>query len=98
MNIFSFSIIARGQYAHVKLVKNGKLVARVNLIDDWDQSSQTVVFQLIRGDDIAVPNDDIAAINFNGEYYTTFSGFLLYDYSDGAPIVGKYLKCSDLTY
>ena len=88
LNIFSFSILAQGQHAHVKLVRNGNMIARVT-VSSWDQSSETVVLQLNKGDDIAVRNDDITAINFHGDLYSSFSGFLLYDYSDGAPIVGK---------
>ena len=89
MNLFSFSILAQGQRAHVKLVRNGNMVARVNIDGSWEQSSETVVLQLNKGDDVAVRNDDITGINFNGDLFSSFSGFLLYDYSDGAPIVGK---------
>ena len=80
--------MTQGQHAHVKLVRNGNTIARV-AVSSWDQSSETVVLQLNKGDDIAVRNDDITAINFYGDLYSSFSGFLLYDYSDGAPIVGK---------
>lgn len=86
--IFSFSILAQGQHAHVKLVTNGQMIARVDL-DAWNQSSQLIVLQLNKGDDVAVRNDDISGINFHGDLFSSFDGFLLYDYSDSVPIVGK---------
>ena len=73
----------------MKLVKNGHVVARANL-NDWEQSTQLVVLQLKKGDGVAIRNDDITAIDFHGELYPTFAGFLLYDYSDSpGAIVGK---------
>lgn len=85
--VFSTSILTQGQHAHVKIVKNGQMLARLDP-DDWEQTSQMVVVQLKTGDDIAVKNDDIAGINFHGEQYSSFSGFLLYDYTELVPVVG----------
>lgn len=85
--VFSTSILTTGQHAHVKIVKNGQMLARLDP-DDWEQTSQMVVVQLKTGDDIAIKNDDIAGINFYGDQYSSFSGFLLYDYTELLPIIG----------
>ena len=85
--VFSTTILTNGHNAHVKIVKNGQMLARLDP-EDWEQTSQMAVVQLKTGDDIAIKNDDIAGVNFYGDHYSSFSGFLLYDYTKLLPIVG----------
>ena len=86
--VFSMTLITLGQHTHVKLVKNGQFLAGVNT-NTWDQSSQLVVVELNKGDDVAVQNADFSDISFNGAKYSTFAGFLLYDYTGTFEVVGK---------
>ena len=86
---FSFTIMSAGRYAHAKLVKNGQLLVRANG-ELYDESSHTVVVELKPNDIISVESNEAKA-DYHGGKYSSFSGFLLYDYSDvvSGPVVGK---------
>ena len=90
--VFTTSLLAYGTKSHhAKLVKNGQELARIdfNDADGYDDSSQTVIIKLVKGDDIAVQNTDYTGMVYLGYNYSTFSGFLLYEYEDLSPVVGK---------
>ena len=90
--VFTTSILAFGTTSHhAKLVKNGQLLAKVdfNDADSYDHSSQTVIVELDKGDDIAVQNADYTGMVYHGYFYSTFSGFLLYEYDIISEVVGK---------
>lgn len=54
----------------------------------YDTSSQTIILQLAKGDDVSVKNQE-ADENIAGNYYTTFCGFLLQQSLDEVSVVGK---------
>ena len=90
--VFTTSILAYGTSSHhVSVVKNGQLLAKIdfNDADSFDDSSQTVIVELDKGDIIAIQNADYTGMVYNGGFYSTFSGFLLYEYEDASEIVGK---------
>lgn len=55
----------------------------------YDTSSQTIILQLAKGDDVSVKNQE-ADENKAGNYYTTFCGFLLQQSLDEVSVVGKW--------
>ncbi|XP_045200119.2 caprin-2-like [Mercenaria mercenaria] len=72
-----------GSWGSVMVSGQRVAILHVNL----EQSSQTIVVRLKAGDDVSVQNTHTDR-GFFGDYYSTFSGFLLYqDFSSGA-IVG----------
>ena len=85
--VFSTNILSSNQNAHAKLVINGQLLVRLTT-HYWEQTGQTVVVQLKSGDIVAVKNDDISGITFNGDLYSSFAGFLLYDFTGMPSVVG----------
>ena len=88
--VFSVTLMTDSQYAHAKLVKNATEIVMLYLPGHWEQSSHTVVIELKAGDLVSVESDEVTAhVDFSGYDYSSFSGFLLYDYSDVSPIVGK---------
>ena len=89
---FTTSLLAVGTSSHhAKLVKNGQQLARVDFNDDdnFDDSSQAVIVELKKGDIVAVQNADYSGMLYAGSNYSTFSGFLIYEYEDMSPPVGK---------
>ena len=80
----------QGAHAHTKLVKNGQVLVRTNGAH-WDESSHTAVVELKASDVVSVQSDELQGTDFFGYAYSSFSGFLLYDYSDviSVPVVGK---------
>lgn len=90
--VFTTSLLAYGKTSHhAILTKNGQLLTKVdfNDADGFDQSSQMVIVELNSGDDVAVQNADYTGMVYYGGYYSTFSGFLLYEYETVPPAVGK---------
>ena len=86
------SLLAYGTKSHhAKLVKDGQELARTdfNDADSFDDSSQAVIVQLQRGSVVAVQNADYSGMLYTGYNYSTFSGFLLYEYEDMSPAIGK---------
>ena len=89
---FTTSLLAYGTINHhAKLVKDGQELAGsdFNDNDSHDGSSQTVIVQLKRGNVTAIQNADYSGIVYTGLNYSTFSGFLLYEYEDVSPVIGK---------
>ena len=86
--VFSATLMTESPYAHAKLVKNGEDLVRLHLGGHWEQSSHMVVVELKAGDLISIESHD-QGVDYSGYDYSSFSGFLLYDYSDVNPIVGK---------
>ena len=65
--------------AHVSLVKNADVVARIHAdLRTWEQSSQSVILNLSAGDEVFVRNDDYDHKSFAGLLQSSFSGFLLW--------------------
>ena len=90
--LFTTSLLAYGTKSHhAKIVRGGQELARTdfNDADSFDDSSQTVIVQLQKGDFVAVQNADYSGMVYTGFNYSTFSGFLLYEYEDMSPLVGK---------
>ena len=90
--LFTTSILAYGTSSHhARIVKNGQELAKIDFNDDdnYDHSSQTVIVKLDRGHVVAVENVDVNGMVYFGYNYSTFSGFLLYEYEDVSPVVGK---------
>ena len=81
--------MSSGTYAHAKLVKNGTLLVRA-AGEQWEESSNMVIVELKVGDFVSVESNQATA-DYSGDKFSSFSGFLLYDYSDVStgPIVGK---------
>ena len=89
---FTTSLLALGTTPHhAKLVKDGHELVRAdfNDADHFDDSSQAVIVQLEKGNFVAVQNADYSGMLYAGSNYSTFSGFLLYEYEDVSPAVGK---------
>ena len=89
---FTMSLLALGTTPHhAKLVKDGHELARAdfNDADHFDDSSQAVIVQLEKGNFVAVQNANYSGMLYAGSNYSTFSGFLLYEYEDVSPAVGK---------
>ena len=88
--MFTTSMLSNGKVSHAKLVKNGQLLARLDCseADGIAQAGQTVIVQLAAGEDVAVQVFDYPDTVFYGNWYSTFSGFLLYTV-DGPEITGK---------
>ncbi|XP_060602846.1 caprin-2-like [Ruditapes philippinarum] len=77
--------------AHAEFVKNGQLVTTMYVSGGeaaWDTTSQTIVLQLQKGDDVVVQNKDPDK-SFYGSGLSTFSGFLLFEDLSSPSIVGK---------
>ncbi|XP_060602844.1 heavy metal-binding protein HIP-like [Ruditapes philippinarum] len=77
--------------AHAEFVKNGQVLTTmfVNGAEaGYDTTSQTIVLQLQKGDDVVVQNKD-ADKSFYGTGQGTFSGFLLFEDFSSPSIVGK---------
>ena len=69
--LFTTSLLAYGTKSHhAKIVKGGQELARTdfNDADSFDDSSQTVIVQLEKGDFVAVQNAD-----YSGMVYTGFN-------------------------
>ncbi|KAH3706153.1 hypothetical protein DPMN_065533 [Dreissena polymorpha] len=65
--------------AHDAIVHNGNVVAIIYGHGDnvrHDQGSQTVIINMITGDDVAVKNIDFADDSILGDFYSSFSGYI----------------------
>lgn len=65
--------------AHSQFMKNGISVSYMFVSGEeagYDTTSQTIVLELQKGDDIFIRNIDAGAA-YHGSHYSTFSGFLL---------------------
>ena len=85
---FSDTIQPEGSFTHAKLVKKGYTFVRLNA-GHWVESSHVVVIELKNGDIVSVQSHDQGA-DYYGNDYSSFAGFLLYDYFDVInPVVGE---------
>jgi hypothetical protein len=76
---------------HVQFVKNGQAVTNMYVSGSeagYDTTSQTIVLQLQKGDDVTVQNLD-SDKSFLGIGYGTFTGFLLFEDFSSPSVVGK---------
>jgi len=65
---------------HGALVLNGNIIVRLHGEHTiWDQTSQTVFLTLAPGDEVFVRNIDIGNENVQGNLWSSFSGFLLWE-------------------
>ena len=90
--VFSTTLLTNSPYAQAKLMKNEARIEVLNVGGHWEQASHTVVIDLEAGDLVSIESETSSAqVEFSGFDYSSFSGFLLYDYSDVHvnPIVGK---------
>ncbi|XP_060602845.1 complement C1q-like protein 4 [Ruditapes philippinarum] len=77
--------------AHAQFVKNGQAVTTMYVSGaeaGYDTTSQTIVLQLQKGDDVTVQNSDTDK-SFYGGSHSTFSGFLLFEDFSSPSVVGK---------
>jgi hypothetical protein len=77
--------------AHVAFVKNGQLITTMFVSGGeagYDTTSQTIVLQLQKGDDVVVQNKELDK-SFYGTGQGTFSGFLLFEDFSSPSVVGK---------
>jgi hypothetical protein len=90
--IFSVTLISLYHIsAHAQFVKNGSPVSYVYVSGSeagYDTTSQTIVLELRKGDDIFIQNND-ADKSYHGAHYSTFSGFLLHENVSDQVDVGR---------
>ena len=71
-----------------KIVKKGQTLATFEC-EPWDPSTQTVIVELQAGDDVSVKIQGYHNVAIYGHGFSTFSGFLLHDFTDPEIIDGK---------
>lgn len=93
--VFSTTLVSRHfAAAHAQFVVNGSDITNMYVSGGSsgtgdDTTSQTIVLQLQKGDDVSVQNLDPDK-GFYGVSHSTFSGFLLQeDFSPSSSIIGK---------
>ena len=86
--VFSVTLLDTGNKSHAFVEKNGNMLAVLHN-ELWKQSSQTVITELHKGDDVAIKVVHHTDVGYFGAKFCTFSGFLLYDYSDTVELIGK---------
>ncbi|XP_045175972.2 complement C1q-like protein 2 [Mercenaria mercenaria] len=90
--VFSTTLVSSYHVnAHAQFVKNGKAITTMFVSggeSGHDTTSQTIVLQLQKGDDVSVQNLD-SDKSFYGSSHSTFSGFLLQEDYTSSVVVGK---------
>ena len=87
--VFNVNLLPHVRVTDARLVKNGQILAKTHS-ERWKQSSQTVIVELQLGDHVSVNIDYQSNVSLYHDAYCTFSGFLLYDFTDtDALAVGK---------
>ncbi|XP_045198731.2 complement C1q-like protein 2 [Mercenaria mercenaria] len=90
--VFSATLISLyHQSSHSQFTKNGQAVSYMYVSGaeaGYDTTSQTIVVQLHKGDDVCIHNID-ADKSYHGAHYSTFSGFLLQQDFTEQVVVGK---------
>ncbi|XP_045209571.2 uncharacterized protein LOC123561339 [Mercenaria mercenaria] len=74
-----------------EIVKNGQTLTRMYVYGSdtvRDTTSQTIVLELQKGDDVSVHNINVDR-PVHGDHYSTFAGFLLQEDFSSSAIVGK---------
>ena len=88
VSVFHVNVLSYAGRCHARLMKNGQVLAMLDNEQTNDRASTIATIEPDAGDDIALQNADYPDRVFFGNYYSTFSGFLLYVYP--APeIIGK---------
>ena len=91
--VFSVSLLSYpGHTTHYDFFKNNEFISAIYLhtpgAGQYESTSQTVVLQLTKGDDVTLRNsysDEIV----HGHNHTTFAGFLLWQDFNQPSVVGK---------
>ena len=68
-----------GLYFHGAIVHQGTVIAKLDGAEGWEHSAQTVLIQAQAGDEIWVRNVGTSNENIYGDYFSTFSGYLLWE-------------------
>ncbi|XP_060558115.1 uncharacterized protein LOC132718432 [Ruditapes philippinarum] len=90
---YVFSVTLMSLYhanAHVMFYKNGQPVSRLYVSGGeagYDTTSQTIILQLTKGDDVCVQNIDLD-VSMAGANYSTFAGFLLQEGIPATVVLG----------
>ncbi|XP_060579687.1 cerebellin-4-like isoform X2 [Ruditapes philippinarum] len=92
--VFSTTLISINfQSAHAQFAVNGAAITNMyvsqgDATTGDDTTSQTIVLQLQKGDDVSIQNKDPDR-GFHGISHSIFSGFLLYEDFSSPAVVGK---------
>ena len=92
--VYLFTVTLSHPYgaANGHIMKNGQILAKLSFVYYDGQSSQTVIVELEKGDDIYVENDKTDGRGIMGDRHSTFAGFLIYEHSSATAmplVVGK---------
>ena len=91
--VFSVSLLSfPGHATHYQLMKNNDFISNIYLqtpsAGQYESTSQTVVLQLTKGDDVSLRNID-GDESLHGDNYNTFAGFLVWQDFNQPAVVGK---------
>ena len=90
--VFSVSLLSYpGHTTQYQLKKNNEFISSIYLqtgTGENESTSQTVVLQLTKGDDVTLRNMD-GDDSLHGVNYSTFAGFLLWQDFNQPAVVGK---------
>jgi len=91
--VFSVSLLSYpGHTTHYQLMKNNDFISIIYLqtpsAGQYESTSQTVVLQLTKGDDVTLRNID-GDESLHGVNYSTFAGFLVWEDFNQPAFVGK---------
>ena len=96
--VFNVNLLPHVSVTDARVVKNGQILAKTHS-ERWKQSSQTVIVELQLGDHVSVNIDYQSNVSLYHDAYCTFSGFLLYDFTDtDALAVGKWALTCDFQH
>ena len=89
--VFHASVLSNSVHCHTNLMKNTQVLARFETHEIYDHASHIAIVEVQAGDNITVQNADWTNRSYYGSYFSTFSGFLLYNYELPEPevILGK---------
>ena len=84
------SLLSVSPHCHAELVKDSQVLAMIDFSDTtaFIQSSQGVIVELNAGDDVSVKEAHYTDCVYYGSYFSTFSGFLLYQYDYPEIVLG----------
>ena len=86
--VFTATLMREGDRSWGHFMKNRQILAKFNMPEYGDSATQTIIVELNNNDEVAVQNTYIDRA-FAGDRYCTFAGFLLYEHTDDAEIVGR---------
>jgi len=92
--VFSVSLLSiAGHTTHYQIKKNNNFISNIYLrtppgAGEYESTSQTVVLQLTKGDDVTLRNMD-GDESLHGINYSTFAGFLVWQDFNQPAVVGK---------